>query len=79
MSTIDITIPREAMEAAAEAVRKAFCGDLGPKDAEWAALAACLAMLRNWPGMVVSESQPVGSGYIYEIILPLTENSNDKG
>ena len=60
--TKDISIPREALEAAARAMAKAGYGFAGIEltdpytaDAEYwdhTARAACLAMLRAWPGMV---------------------------
>ncbi len=88
MTTPDITIPSEALEAAAEAEYYACFGQsAGPwKDApDWIkqscrnhALAACLAMLRSWPGMATTSP---GDGYrflVQHIILPLPENTNDK-
>lgn len=70
-------IPPEALEAAAKAMWKT------DDPSQWElgmARAACLAMLEAWPGMSrgdarqwsVMPDMPI-------IILPLTENPNDKG
>jgi hypothetical protein len=78
----DITIPPEALEAAAvDLYYDAHGNSITWEDApSWVrdnfrrkARAACLAMLRAWPGMWTSAS--VGNG---SIILPLTEPSDDK-
>jgi hypothetical protein len=64
----DITIPPEALRAA----RAASMNALG--DGEDAVKAACLAMLRSWPGMeymMGDEAFP-----FHHIILPLTEPSD---
>lgn len=62
-----ITIPPEALEAAYATVEKG--GTLE---------AACLAMIESWPKMKIANN---GSSIVLEphIILPLTENQNDKG
>jgi hypothetical protein len=63
-----VTIPPEALEAAEQAMLDAW--EQGEVTAKVFARAACLAMLKNWPGM-----------YHYpgtKICLPLTEPSNDK-
>lgn len=64
----DITIPPAALRAA----RAASMNALG--DGDDSVKAACIAMLRAWPGMWDSWS-------VFEeerqIILPLTENPND--
>lgn len=82
----DITIPREAEEAAAKDLYDEWRinNNVADSTPEWSELddderesyvrytrAACLAMLRNWPGMVQGR-------YDWEpaIILPLTENPN---
>lgn len=63
----DITIPKEALEAA----KAAYLAELetGTDPVE----AACLAMLRAWPGVWVGPFE-LGAGEM--IILPLTENSD---
>lgn len=65
----DITIPREALEAAKR--EYIYC-----EDDDNCIEAACLAMLKSWPGMeymMGDEAFP-----FHYIILPLTENQNDK-
>lgn len=72
----DITIPREALEAAMREYNRAR-----DNDSENPLHNACIAMLRNWPGMHVHEWQRPWLGGMSgtDIILPLTENQNDKG
>ena len=84
----DITIPPEALEAAAiELYRSATHS---PQGFSWAtvhprvrerwrknARAACLTMLENWPGMEQVPPQ-YGDRVPPVIILPLTETTNDK-
>ena len=60
----DITIPPEALEAAESAYCEAWDRD------EPALLAACLAMLRAWPGAHEAKSPRLDSQII---ILPLSE------
>ena len=63
----DITIPREALEAAMREYNRAR-----DNDSENPLHNACLAMLRNWPG---AWTQTVmGKPMCYS--LPLTENTN---
>jgi hypothetical protein len=90
----DITIPPEALDAAAKAayldhvVRSS--GGYWP---DWDQLdhsvrdgyrsearAACLAMLKNWPGMVEKRANEnlLLANLNPAIILPLTETPNDK-
>jgi hypothetical protein len=66
MTSDTITIPPDAIDAA---LRK-WLSHSGTRDERMEA--ACLAMLRAWPGMWTSAS--VGNG---SIILPLTEPSDD--
>jgi hypothetical protein len=71
----DITIPPAALRAA----RAASMNALG--DGEDAVKAACLAMLRSWPGVDFGTMIFVAADESYKphIILPLpTEPSNDK-
>ena len=87
-SGLDITIPPEALEAAA----KELCGatfkvsEYGPWEStpQWMqdmwrsrARAACLAMLRAWPGMHLGH-QCIGCGGDPQVILPLPEKQDDK-
>lgn len=77
---VNITIPPEAIEAAARAVAAEVRHDwdtAGKFQDKWRAVAraACLAMLEAWPGMVCAEEDYLGPACI---ILPLTENHNDK-
>ena len=84
----DITIPPEALEAAARAIYDILEGavanqDYGRQMRQWEqaqelARAACLAMLKAWPGMMhIIEGEPGRENA--EIILPLTqENNNEK-
>ena len=68
----DITIPPKALEAAEKAILKEWTDMNSGADA---ARAACLAMLKAWPGMQIRLNyfQPTE-----EISLPLnTENTND--
>lgn len=65
----DITIPPEALRAARAASMNARGDGEDPIEA------ACLAMLRAWPG-----SDHLVAGEIHDkpvIILPLTEKQND--
>ena len=83
----NITIPPAALEAGARAAYEEHCRKYYPKsfipwekvdpDYQWEhrheASAACLAMLKAWPGMGRDWSNDE------EIIaLPLTENTDDK-
>ena len=67
----DITIPSKALRAA----RLASMNALG--DGEDAIEAACIAMLKAWPGMEQVPPQ-YGDRVPPVIILPLTETTNDK-
>ena len=73
-----ITIPPEALEAAA----RALAVENETREDWWRfyegkARAACLALINNWPGMRQSR---LGSDGDPRIILPITqENQNDKG
>lgn len=64
----DITIPKEALEAAARAIASDDGWPLGWEDYIDTARAACLAMLRNWPGMHPASDPPPA-----RLILPLTQ------
>lgn len=66
----DITIPPAALRAA----RAASMNALG--DGDDSVNAACLAMLRNWPGMgtVATEDH---AGVWRQIILPLPQESGE--
>lgn len=71
----DITIPPEALEAAAFHLPGYHNKDLWPH-----VEAACLAMIKNWPGMgPIRTDQPIGDwcDKLPAIILPLSENTND--
>lgn len=72
----DITIPREALKAAMREYNRAR-----DNDSENPLYNACLAMLKAWPGMMTVSEVFTAGGDFYRphIILPLTENSNDKG
>ena len=83
----DITIPPEALEAAAEDIYNhwqfSFTGkvpwvpggnSLMQEKARDLARAACLAMLAAWPGMFTYKYH---DDTTTALILPLTENSND--
>lgn len=92
----DITIPPEALEAAAKDLYEAWCRvhgvadtalpwediDNEERDACFAeARAACLAMLKAWPGIkeehrpnITFDGKPITVSYI---ILPLTEKQSD--
>lgn len=83
----DITIPPEALVEAAmvlhanlELFEDLPWEDLSDADQEEylaQARAACIAMLKAWPGMMhIIEGEPGRENA--EIILPLTENTNDK-
>lgn len=89
-----ITIPPEALEAGARAVYFAFTEvNIGDGEDRWDRLlpryraeyreqarAACLAMLKAWPGMW--NEQENGSKVLFDgtpnLILPLTETHDDK-
>lgn len=86
----DITIPPEALEAAARALADAYyrhCSDDRitladtddtPEDWMNEARAACLAMLRAWPGMWEQHITSPALNRPLSIILPLPqENTND--
>ena len=88
----DITIPPEALEAAAKELYEVDTyTDDDDDDIPWEELhmidkeeyldyarSACLAMLKAWPGVAVQGTRPhFRDGP--QIILPLTENTNDKG
>lgn len=72
----DITIPPEALEAAAKAMWKT------DDPSQWElgmARAACLAMLRAWPGSYsLKENDSAEIRDVAAIILPLTEKPNDQ-
>lgn len=70
MSESNITIPPEALRAARAASMNARGDGEDPIEA------ACLAMIRAWPGMAVNDGCPVWHAYPH-IILPLTEKQND--
>ena len=90
----DITIPPEALEAAARAVHdidRKIVGSVGEDWPTWEELspadrqrrlhrarAACLAMLKNWPGMSdIPSCEADGTRYPRVIHLPITqENTN---
>ena len=78
----DITIPPEAEEAAAKIIRDSFYNITlrsiitNDSNAENVARAACLAMLKAWPGMDVKPTHE-GSPAWPHIILPLMEASDD--
>ena len=66
----DITIPREALEALAMAIYEITGEGIDMDEAR----AACLAMLKAWPGKEFKMNGAMRTFYI----LPLpTENSND--
>lgn len=65
----DITIPPAALRAA----RAASMNALG--DGDDSVKAACLAMLRAWPGM--EKSSPDPWSLADRIILPITETDDD--
>ena len=73
----DITIPPEALEAAARAHAK-----MNEGHDEWWVLhvdkvrAACLAMLNAWPGMAVNDGCPVWHAYPHIILSLPTENTD---
>lgn len=81
----DIAIPREALEAGKDSafawLRSHMEDDVRVQqmtDEELTELvsAACIAMLRNWPGM--REARNGSSASLNpHIILPLTENGNE--
>ena len=81
----DITIPPEALEAAAKAL--AADAKLNWDDIPYShnillseARTACLAMIKAWPGVHIHEWQRPWLGGMSgtDIILPLTENSNER-
>lgn len=74
----DITIPPEALEA----VARKLAIDTEGTDEWWTlymrrAHAACLAMLKAWPGMRVSHRLDEWGPTDPQIILPLTQEAND--
>ena len=80
----DITIPPEAVEAAARAHLAASAPHLTFDELpDWqkaieidAAQAACLAMLKAWPGVTYAKWRDYGQAD--RLVLPLpTENTND--
>lgn len=85
-----ITIPPEALEAAARGVYEAERPDIETLSweniGEWRredfrkiARATCLAMLEAWPGNYsLAENDSAEIRGVAAIILPLTENHNDK-
>lgn len=81
MSETDITIPREAEEAVAKTIacqryRKTWglLTDLEREVCVNDARAACLAMLRAWPGMKMTPSWELRTHKrSVEIVLPLSE------
>lgn len=82
----DITIPPEALEAAAKIIRDSFYNITlrsiitNDSNAENVARAACLAMLKAWPGMSdIPAGEFDGEQYPRIIHLPLTENTNAEG
>ena len=74
----DITIPEEALKAG----RKAFANAGTAEDDRDPFAEACLAMLRAWETdkhrMIVGTALDEVGGTYPAIILPLTENANDK-
>jgi hypothetical protein len=87
ITTPDITIPPEALEAAAEEL---FHIQYGEYHGSWAdapewlkvtvrgeARAACLAMLRSWPGTVTNEPNDGLMLLRPGIFLPLTQEPSD--
>jgi hypothetical protein len=73
----DITIPPEALEAAAKAMWKT------DDPSQWElgmARAACLAMLKAWPGMEHDQGALVTDIYRDpgKIILPLPKEASDE-
>lgn len=74
---IDITIPPAALEAAAKEIADAngWRDEQGVRVCREVARAACLAMLKNWPGMRVSRLFPPN---VLHVVLPLPqEPTND--
>ena len=69
----DITIPPEAAKALAMAIYEITGEGIDMDEAR----AACLAMLKAWPGMEQVPPQ-YGDRVPPVIILPLTETTNDK-
>jgi hypothetical protein len=69
------TIPPEALEALRQSVSKAIDARFTEQEAH----AACLAMLKNWPGMRVHQPSvpPRPPAPRAALILPLQEPSND--
>jgi hypothetical protein len=72
----DITIPPEALEAGRHAVHELRKRYEFPTSL-MLARAACLALLKAWPGMEQVPPQ-YGDRVPPVIILPLTETTNDK-
>jgi hypothetical protein len=83
----DITIPPEALEAAARVLHANLelfedlpWEDLSDEDQEEylaQARAACLAMLKAWPGMGIDIEMVGVEGDYYLILFLTTENTND--
>ena len=69
----DITIPAEAAKALAMAIYEITGEGIDMDEAR----AACLALLKAWPGMEQVPPQ-YGDRVPPVIILPLTETTNDK-
>lgn len=75
--TDDITIPPAALEAVAKIIKDSFFTN--DSDAENVARAACLAMLKNWPGAFRNDMEEA-AGVRRRVILPLTqEKTNENG
>ena len=68
----DITIPPEALEAAEKAILKEWTDMNSGADA---ARAACLAMLKAWPG--VERIYRSEDEKLFTIILPLNTENTD--
>lgn len=71
----DITIPPVALEAVNRVLDRYLGGGYTQSDVDTVARAACLAMLKSWPGAWLEEEGDEGEWGMY---LPLTENSDDK-
>ena len=76
----DITIPPEAVEAAKAAYTAEIYKGQGTATEYTAAMrAACIAMLRSWPGAYGNGPRKQWKHYTPAIILPLTEDTNAEG
>ncbi len=75
MTAPDIHIPDEARKAAKAAYNSAL--DRGEASIEKLVDAACLAMLRAWPGMRDSQHVSFDGRVENAIILPLTQEPSD--